>query len=243
MGGVVDELSNKNAAPKAPRFCYNTHMKHLLVAILFLAAAPLALAFNIQELSPERPYDPLGIEYDQDQQMVLLGSLDQFPLMYEMKVEREIELRLQLRQSIRASSMPVPFSLIVVKQEIEGRGVTEIGRMSSEPVNWTSVKDKNFGMTFRESEVFTALIEPGVYNIEVSTPENIGKYMLLVGNQELGVSYGQTLSNIRTTQKFFGYSIFSMLLVPQVYYPLGVLILLFGIHRTWKLRKNISHVA
>lgn len=218
-------------------------MRKLLVAFLLLAFAPLAFAYNVQELTPERPYDPQTVTYDQDRQMVLLGSLNQFPIMYELTVERAVEFDLVLRQSTRNSAEPVPFSLIVVKQQGDGKGVTEVGRMNPKSEDWTQVKDEDFGMYFRQSEPFKVVVEPGIYNIEVSTPENDGKYMLLLGTQELSVSYFETLGNIRQVQKFFGRSIFSMLLVPQVYYPIGIVLLLFAMHRTWKYRKMITHVG
>jgi len=216
-------------------------MKYL-VAFLFLAIAPAALAFNIQILEPERPYAPQIAEYTAGEQTVLLGSLEDYPIMYQLVVKDESELELRLRQSSRASAEPIPFSLIAVKQSGTRNGVAEVGRITPKPEEWNRIKDSNFGMSFREAEALIVSVEPGVYNIEVSTAINEGKYMLLLGNQENKVGYFDSISDIRATQKFFGYSIFSMLTVAQIYYPIGITLLLFAIHRTWKHRKKIAHV-
>ena len=66
--------------------------------------------------------------------------------------------------------------------------------------------------------------------------------MLMIGENQQSNSYFETLGNVRTTQKFFGYSFFKLLTSSYVYYPLGILLLLFAIYRTWKYRKSIAYV-
>ena len=79
-------------------------------------------------------------------------------------------------------------------------------------------------------------VEPGLYRIEISTPVNEGKFMLQIGNDPVETSYWSQLASVRQTQLFFGYGLFSMLGSSLIFYPLGIILLLFLIYKTWQYR-------
>lgn len=104
-------------------------------------------------------------------------------------------------------------------------------------------KDSVYGMSFREAVVVQRHYEPGTYRVEVSTPVNEGAYMLTIGSESDPLGYFATLNRVWVIQRHFGYSIFNMLRSSYVYYPLGIIFLLWAISRTWKFRNTFTHAA
>jgi hypothetical protein len=99
------------------------------------------------------------------------------------------------------------------------------------------------GMTFLDSEPITHTLSEGVYRLEISTPDNIGKYVADFGINDGGGGYWNGLKNARLTQSHFGYSIFKMLTSSLVYYPLGFVFLMLLIYKVRKYRNLISNVS
>jgi hypothetical protein len=189
-----------------------------------LAAAPL---IN----DPVRPYEPLAVYADIDHEQIYLGELRGDPHMYEVTLGEEKEFVITIMQE--ADSETVSPSFILVKENAQNRGVSEIGRIDAAKVPWETYRDANFALSFRRAESFAATLSPGVYRFEVSTPENEGKYMLLVGHEANGDGYFTELSNIRFVQKFFGHSVFLILLSSYVMYPVGIMVIGFLLYVTW----------
>ncbi len=203
----------------------------------FLIVTP-ALAFSPTINSVSIPYEVSVIE-NINLQSEYLGDLVGDPQMYEFVVASSTQLSLTLAQL--ETSAPIPFSLIVIKQNENRGGVTEVGRLKSSDISWQSSPDKALGLTLIKSQAFTAELSPGTYRVEVSTPENFGKYDLLVGEKENPVGYFKNLAGIYTTQNFFGKSIFSMFKSSYVYYPLGIILMLALIYAIWRQRNLITH--
>jgi hypothetical protein len=220
-----------------------TTMKYILGSLVFLVVgiSPVS-AYELAITEVERPYDVVAVEEDEGVGHAFLGELKDFPVMYEVNTDESITFMAQVRQPYSQATDLVPFSLIVIRQNDDGRGVTEVVRQRPSADDWTVVEDSVFGMTFWESEKLSATIGPGIYRIEISTPENQGRYMLMIGESEQSSGYFETLANVRMTQNFFGVSIFKMLTSSYVYYPIGIFLLLFVIHRTWKYRNSITRV-
>ena len=218
-------------------------MKYLfgLLAFLLLSAASVQ-AYELSVADIESPYDVVVIGGNPNIQSAHLGELDNFPIMYEVVADSELTLTATVRQPYQGGQEPLALALIAVRDNDDGSGVTEVARLRPTISEWEVVKDSPLGLTFWESESLQAVVEPGIYRIEVSSPVNQGRYLLFVGAEKDSSGYWQTLGNVRTTQKFFGYSFVKLLTSTYVYYPLGILLILFAIHRTWKCRKTITHV-
>lgn len=213
------------------------------VLVLMMVGVASVSAYELTVTEVTRPYEIMTVESDLGSEHVYLGELSDFPVMYEITGKEPFDIQARVRQRYNGSEKPVPFSLIVIRQNERGGGVTEVSRLRPGTDGWTMVKDSVFGMTFWESDVLFSAVEPGVYRIEISTPENIGRYMLILGDGEDMPGYFTTLANVRTTQKFFGYSVLKLLTSSYVYYTLGIFFILFIIQRTWKYRKSITHVG
>lgn len=200
-------------------------------------------AYELVVTDVPEPYAIVPVAADEYNKQVQLGVLEGFPVMYEVRSLESFELSLQL--STVPSRVPenAAFSLMIVRVNEDDSGVTEMARVMAGDTDWVTRKDPVFGLTFKEGEVYQREYEPGVYRIEVSTPENEGRYMLSFGSTADHLNYWQTLERVYQTQRHFGYSVVQLLASSYVYYPLGILFLLFIINRTWKYRKTITHAT
>lgn len=215
--------------------------KSILPFILgyFLLATP-AWAYNPIINVVTLPYEVSVINSDLNLQSEYLGELTGDPHMYEFAIGTSTKLTLALAQE--KGKEPSALSLIVVQQNEDKGGVSEIGRLASDII-WQDREDKILGLSFSQSQDFVADLRPGVYRVEVSTPDNFGKYALIVGEDVVVEDYFKTLSQIYTFQKFFGGSIFSMLKSSYVHYPLGIILLLIIFYLTWRKRNVITNKA
>lgn len=215
-------------------------MKYLLAAsLLFIGTAP-AFAFSPQITEIARPYEVVTIDEQAVHTQEYLGELTGFPIMYEVTSDEPFTLQAQVRQRYRSKSEPVAFSLIAIKQDERGGGVTEVARLRPDSSDWQRVPDSLLGFSLWEGSNVSVAVEPGTYQIEVSTPENIGKYLLSFGNEDSDDGYFASLAGVKRTQQFFGFSLFRLLASSLVYYPLGVILGLLIIQRMWKSRQLIT---
>jgi hypothetical protein len=205
---------------------------------MILLSLPLSSkAFSPTISSPILPYEVLTMNSDIATQQVYLGELKGDPHMYEFTLGKETELAVTL---VQKQGENLPFSLILVRSNDNNRGVAEIGRLKGKETVWQDYRDSVLGLSLSRSDAFTKTLGSGVYRLEVSTAENNGKYMLVVGAQAQDLGYFKTLGNIRLTQDFFGKSIISMLGSSYIYYPIGILTLLYLIFFTWRKKDYLQ---
>lgn len=209
---------------------------------MMLVALPV-FAYELIVTSVSEPYEIVPLVLPPEEQQIYLGELENFPIMYEVESQEDFTLSLQLSQVHKNGSEPTLFSLMIVRKDDRGGGVTEIARMNTAGEDWVLRKERVYGMTFEDSPTIEQSVGPGTYRIEVSTPENLGKYQLTIGTETEKLGYGATLSRVYTTQKFFGHSPVKILTSSYVYYPLGIVLMLLLIYRTWRWRKLITHVS
>jgi hypothetical protein len=200
----------------------------------------MTLAYNITTNKISIPYEITTINNNLQTQSHYLGELKGDPHMYEFVLGSSTELNIHLMQ--KEEEEIIPLSLIVVKQNEDKGGVTEIGRLSGDKINWQKNNDKVLGLSFNQSDVFLGEINPGIYRVEVSTPDNFGKYVLVVGDNFEMDNYFTTLSNIYTFQTFFGGSVFSMFKSSYIYYPLGIILISSLFYFTWRKRHQIKGI-
>lgn len=216
-------------------------MPYIVLLVALFSFAGQALAFNPVSAEPPEPYSPILIEGDPYIQREYLGSLDGFPDLYELTSEVSFTLTLKVQQLQRADT--TPFGIIIVRQNDTDGGVTEIARINQPVSEWVQTEDTSLGLTLREGSSISETLAPGIYRIEVSTPDNVGTYALVVGDEAQSAHYFATVGQIATIQSHFDVSPFGLLFSRYVYYPLGTLLVLVGIFLTWKYRKKITHVS
>jgi hypothetical protein len=211
-------------------------MRFLLFLVLFFSPA-VTLAFNPFLNQTSIPYEVMTIDARVNERAEYLGDLNGYPQMYEFTLGKEEELTLSLVQ--KDTENPLKFSLIVVRENNHNAGVTEIGRLGYNEVIWNKRKDGSLALTLLEGQGFIRTIGAGVYRVEVSTPDNFGKYMLVVGKDAVGTGYFKLLGDIVTIQSFFGLPFVAILLSSMVYYPLGIIILMGLFYYTWRNRNRL----
>jgi hypothetical protein len=197
-----------------------------------------ALAYNPTLNSTEVPYEVQVADSSIENRAEYLGELSGDPHMYEFAVGAKTNLVIRVSQL--NSDTPIPLSVIAIKENNQNAGVSEVGRLKSGDITWNKERNSTIGLTFLNSQTLEAEISPGIYRVEVSTPDNLGSYMLTIGSIEANQGYFSTLADIRLIQKAFGKSILSMLGSSYVYYPLGITTLLFIFYFTWRKRDLIS---
>jgi len=225
--------------------CYDIHnMRYIyFFSIFFFFSAINAQAYNPSLNTTEIPYEIFTADSKVGLKAEYLGELSGYPQMYEFTLGQDEELYLSLSQADNEEI--VPFSVIVVRENDKNGGVAEIGRLRSDEANWVRTKDSVLGISLLQTDSFTAPIGSGVYRVEVSTPDNEGKYMLTIGQDDPEVGYFKTVGGVRQIQSFFDYSIFSLLKSSFVFYPVGIIVLLglFFFTRRYKdeLRARFSN--
>jgi hypothetical protein len=206
----------------------------LILAVLIIPT--LASAFIASETDISQPYEIVPIEVTMPEQISFLGTLSDFPVMYEIRSDEPFTFTAALAQPLKQELQP--FSLLLIRRNDRGGGVTEVARQPFIPDDWTTKRDSLLGVSFLQSPTLTEEVGPGTYRLEVSTPDNQGQYMFTVGTEQAEVGYFDQLGYIRQTQVYFGYGFFSMLKSSFVYYPLGIVLLLLGIFQTWRFTRR-----
>lgn len=202
---------------------------------LFVLAVPgTALAFVVVPTDQSQPYEVVPVEAVPGAERLFLGTLEGYPIMYELIAEEPFTFTAEIAQA--ANRVQQPLTLLLVRQNDRGGGVREIARMTVLPESWTRQRDSQLGLSFTTSPRIEEDVSAGIYRIEVSTPENTGDFMLRLGNAPESVGYLDQLAAVRQVQQWFGYGVLSMLLSSLVYYPLGIMVLLYLIYKTWQFR-------
>ncbi len=205
-----------------------------ILALCFLATT--VSAYNPILVEPEQPYDVFLVTDDPYITREYLGSLEDYPEMYEFTTDVAIDLTLRIRQ--RAKDTAAPYGLIVVRQNDDNGGVSEVGRFNQPLEEWTKESHAAFGMTFLESKPYVVSVKPGTYRIEVSTPDNKGAYMLVLGEEPAPAGYFSTIADAYVVQRHFGYWPFHIIFSSYMYYSIGILLVMYGIYRTYQYKKK-----
>lgn len=218
---------------------YHIYMKFCATVFLFLFSVTIVSAYNPIVVEPPQAYEIITIEGDPYVQREYLGDLEDFPDMFEVTSEVAFTLNVKVRQ--RATNEPISFALITVRQNDADGGVSEIARLNQPAAEWAEVRDDSLGMTFLESEVLEKEVTPGTYRIEISTPDNRGDYMLIVGDESQPSGFFKAIGQIYTTQRHFNYTPFHMLFSSYILYPVGIILVCVGIFYTWRNRRKLKH--
>ncbi len=217
----------------------NIRIHLFFLLLIFLFSTTNALAYNPHINDTAIPYEIYLLDSDIETQSEYLGELIGDPQMYEFTITATTTLKLRLAQL--ETDTPIPFSLITVRKDDKNDGVSEVGRLLAKDIVQDLVTDKVLGLTLLTSQIYEEKIGPGIYRVEVSTPENFGRYMLTVGDVPKEVGYFKTISDVHIIQSFFEKSIFTLLKSSYIHYPLGIIILLGLFFVTWKKRNFIEN--
>lgn len=212
----------------------------LLSAVSFFSVVTYTQAFSATLEEVPVQYDVVKIDTPEVKQ-IILGELNDSPEMYEISSDQPFKLTVSLRALPKSlSPLPANFTGLIIKQKAV-RGVEEVARLKAVEANWEELRDSSTGLSYQNGPNFSQDMASGTYRVEVSTPDNHGKYLLVIGDQTDDNGYFTNLGNVATVYEFYGLSKIRMFSSPFVHYPLGILILLSLIFVTW--RKNRSQTT
>jgi len=204
----------------------------LFTLLLFVWCGVPVHAYEVLQHTTEVPYDVFLIESKPPTQQLFIGELQDFPEMYKIDSSEPFLLTVQIRALPNDGMSSPKLNGIIVRQK-DG-SVEEVVRLNSTDITWGKGRDYLTGLLYLVGETFSQEVSAGVYHIEVSAPQNIGKYILVVGSQPLAVGYFTSLGAVSKMYLFYGTSRIFMLRSPIVYYPVGIIILLGLIGITWR---------
>lgn len=130
---------------------------------------------------------------------VFVGELKDFPHTYQFVVGDPFLFEAQV--SVRPEGN-TETSLIIIKEE--RRGVSEVDRRTGTTEVWSGYRDWPSGMKFQGSSILQAELEPGVYRLEVSSPDNSGRYRLDVGGVGSTLSWWEAWQESVAMHRYFG---------------------------------------
>jgi hypothetical protein len=203
-----------------------------LLSVLFFTPL-LLLAYNPILVEPPERDGVILIDEDPYIEKNYLGDLEGAPDLYELTTDVSLTLRLQLKQ--KSTSQPIPFSMLIVRQNDLDGGVLEVTRRNLGSSDWQKYGDIWLGMSLLESPILEQEIAPGTYKIEVSTPDNIGAYMMVVGDEPVNSGLWTRLKAVFVTQSHFSVPIFFAIRSPYVLVlTIFIAWLLYWLRREWK---------
>lgn len=217
-------------------------MRHVLSRSLVIC-----LGFFFMLPSYGEAYVPVMIEqdslkditvvYDPELAQSFYGSLQGFPHTYELRLTEPLHLRTQiLLPDVAWSKNNV--SGIIIREEKKGR-VKEVARLKAQDASWETWREPLGGDMYRKGAQFETNLDPGVYRIEVHTPDNLEKYVLTIGTrEEMTLSYFEHLGRIREIKQFFEKSGIHIFESPLVHVPVLVLVVGSGVLWYWIHRKR-----
>jgi hypothetical protein len=208
-----------------------------LVALFFLVPmSALAHVPNIVEQTSILDIDQIR---DPMLSQAFYGTLDGFPHTYEIRAKEAFTLHVEvLIPDIESATENV--SGIIIRETGQKGRVSEVTRMLAKDATWESFYEFWGGDDYRKGGVYEAEVEPGVYRVEVSTPENEAPYVLIVGNREEfgAIGYFETIRRLMEVKEFFGKSKFMVIVSPLVFIPLSVLVII-ACACTWYRRRHL----
>ena len=119
----------------------------------FLLIGVPTQAYEVISHETKVPYDIFNIEAPASIQQFFIGSLQDFPEMYEINSENSFLLNIEIRALPNKSVEKPDFNLIIVRQK--DRGVEEVARLSSLETPWPKKRDRTTGLPYLAGNFFS----------------------------------------------------------------------------------------
>lgn len=190
---------------------------------------------HVPVLVTQETLDDIVLIEDPELSQVFYGTMQGFPHTFEIRASEPFTLFTQiLLPDIDSSTNNI--SGIIVRELKSGR-VEDVAPLNAKDASWETMFEPFGGDTYRKGPEFETTLDPGVYRIEVHTPDNLEKYILAVGKrEEMSISYFELIRRFAQVKMFFEKSQFRVIESPFVYVPLLLSALIgFGV---WKWRRR-----
>ena len=211
-------------------------MRIFLLGFLIFSFGTNVVSAHVPNLVEQAtPKDVVTIE-DPTLSQAFYGAMQGFPHTYEIRATEPFHLFTKiLIPDLEGSGNNI--SGIIIKEPENGGRVTEVTRLRAKDATWESKYEPFGGDSYRNGPVFEKDLDAGTYRIEVHTPDNVEKYVLVVGTrEEMSIGYFETVRRIAGVKEFFGKSKLRVVESPFVYVPLLGLMTVSGI--VWYVRRR-----
>lgn len=168
------------------------------------------------------------------------GQLLGFPHTYEIVVIQPLLLRVQINVPNFDTNSNILSGIIIKEPKGKGR-VEEIVRLSAKDAAWNTEHEWWTLDSYRAGPIFEKELAPGTYRLEVNTPDNVEKYVLVVGTEDdMALGYFETIQRIANVKAFFEKSQLRVIESPLVSVPLFAIGVAYALwRRTRKQRAAI----
>lgn len=200
----------------------------LSIALLYI---PFVSYAHVPLIVEQTSLHDIGAIVDPELSQAFYGAMNGFPHTYEIRTTEPIHLFVEvLVPDISTSKNTV--SGIIIKETGQGGRVKEVARLPAKTATWESFYEPFGGDSYRRGSSFEADVEPGVYRIEVSTPDNDTKYVLVIGKREDsgGVGYFEMVGRVADVKAFFDKSRMRVIESMYVYVPLLIVLTLLAVY-------------
>lgn len=187
------------------------------------------MAYTVTPHDITTPYEVLELGQDFSERQFITGELDGYPEMVELTTDTDTTIGVTLLAMPDDTNQELSGMVVRVLQP---RGVQEVARLKPADATWAVFREPVSKLNFLAGPETEVAVASGTYRIEVSTPENFGKYVLVVGNGDARSGYLATWRSVAALYEFMGVSKLVMIRTPLVYYPFGILLLLAGLSYT-----------
>ncbi len=185
-------------------------------------------------------HDVIAIETIEREQY-FYGSLDDAPHTYTFTISTTTTISLQIivPDTVHAQNDK---SGLLLESLPDDAGVREVRRLPAKNAGWNHEYHWRMGQTYRVGPSYYDALEPGTYLFEVSTPVNLGPYVLRVGTEDTRIGYIAAVRDVVRANEFFLVPRMALMKSPLIVAPLLVVLMccVVGItlvRRWWHLRR------
>lgn len=199
-------------------------MKYVVFSVFAILLGHLTVDAYVPVIVNQDSLHDIDTITDTQLSQAFYGTLNGFPQTYEIVSTEPFHLFAHiLVPDIDSSKNTV--SGIIIKKAVGNKRVTEITRLHANDAQWDSFYEPFGGDSYRNGATYEGDLDAGVYRIEVSTPDNLEKYVLVVGKEERfgAIGYFTMLGRIMDVKVFFEKSRIRIVESPFVYVPLSIL--------------------
>lgn len=212
-------------------------MRYTLALIFCLGAFALPAHAHVPLVVDQESLHDIVVIEDPELSQAFYGTLTDFPHTYEIRAKSPFHLYAEVLVPDMEGQENVVSGIIIKETGQKGR-VEEVTRMLAKDATWESFFEPWGADSYRKGGTFERDVEPGVYRIELSTPNNHEKYVLVVGKREdfWSIGYFETVGRLMDVKEFFGKSKFRVIESPIVFVPLVLVLAVFFI--VWFRRRR-----
>ena len=223
------------------QLCSRVVVVMVMVIIVFVLQSTRTLAADFA-FPPFSSYDDSVTIEAIDVPQLYYGLLNDFPHTYEFSVSGTTSVAVRLGVFADTDAQ-FDKNIIIVKKNRNG-SVSEVKRLNAKDETWQDQYDWASNESYKAGDVYTVSFFPGDYFMEVNSPQNLGRYVLLINQPTTSIfSVFSEMSRTYQLKRFLKRPFGSFLFTPIYGVPLLAIILISLLFWLQKRKKRLVHDA